>query len=49
MSVWSWIVAHKRKLLGLAVGAAGVFYPPLMPVTIGLGGLIAGSDFQVGA
>ncbi len=38
-----------KKLLGIAVGASGVFYPPLLPVTTLLGGLIIGTDFQVGS
>lgn len=46
---WQYAVNHKRKLLGIAVGAVGVFFPPILPYTTVLGGVIVGSDFQVGA
>lgn len=44
----SWLESHWKKLLGIAVGVVGVFYPPLAPVLGPLGGVIVGSDFQVG-
>jgi hypothetical protein len=44
----SWLASHWKKLLGVAVGIAGVFYPPLAPVLGPLGGVIVGSDFQIG-
>lgn len=45
----SWLSRNWRKVAGIVVGATGVLYPPLLPVTIGIGGLVAGSDFQIGA
>lgn len=45
----SWLKSHWKKLAGIAVGAASVFYPPLAPILVPLGSAIIGSDFQVGS
>jgi len=47
-SIWSFVKGNYKKLLGVAVGVSGVFYPPLLPLTTSLGGVIFGSDFQHG-
>lgn len=43
-----WLKDHWRKLAGIAIATAGYFYPPLIPLTT-IGGIILGSDFQVGS
>jgi len=48
-SVTAFFKAHWKKLLGGAVAVAGSFFPEVaLPAQV-LGGVILGSDFQVGS
>lgn len=43
----SWLKSHWKKIVGAGVAIAGWFVPELAPLQI-VGGIVLGSDFQVG-